>query len=126
MLKLALYVVAGLYLSTGIYMFVAPQAFYDGTPGVAMMGPFNTHFIRDAGLAFLVSGGGLLWGGLNRNHAVAVFGAIWPCLHALFHVWIWVARGVPFDLVALVNWGGIQLPAWLALVAAWKLKGQDG
>ena len=124
MLKLAIYTVAGLYLATAVYMFAAPRAFYDGTPGVAMMGPYNTHFIRDAGLAFLTSGGALLWGALKRNPAVAVFGAVWPCLHAAFHVWIWLARGVPFDTVALVNLVGIQLPAWLALVAALQLQGE--
>ncbi len=124
MLKLALYVVAALYLATAIYMFGAPRAFYDGTPGVAMMGPYNTHFIRDAGLAFLTSGAALLWGGLKKHRPVAVYGAVWPCLHAAFHIWIWLARGVPLDQVALVNLVGIQLPAWLALVAALQIKGE--
>ncbi|MEM7459810.1 MAG: hypothetical protein AAF331_10135 [Pseudomonadota bacterium] len=123
-MKLTLFGIAALYLLTAVYMFVAPQAFYDHTPGVAMMGPFNTHFIRDAGLAFLTSGGALLWGTLNQNRAVAVFGAVWPCLHAAFHVWIWVARGFPFDHIALVNLVGIQLPAWIALFAATKLQGK--
>ena len=123
-MKIVLFAVAALYLGTAVYMFVAPQAFYDGTPGVAMMGPFNVHFIRDAGLAFLTSGGALLWGGLKANRTLAVFGAMWPCLHAVFHVWIWLARGVPMDQVALVNLVGIQLPAWLALTAALKFKGE--
>lgn len=123
-MKLILYVVAGLYLSTAVYMFVAPQAFYDGTPGVAMMGPFNVHFIRDAGLAFLTSGAALVWGGLKNNRPLAIFGAMWPCLHALFHVWIWLARGLPFDQVALVNLVGIQVPAWLALMAAYRIAGE--
>ena len=123
-MKLILVILSGLYLLTAVYMFVAPQAFYDSTPGVAMMGPFNTHFIRDAGLAFLTSGGALLWGTLNQNRAVAVFGAVWPCLHAVFHVWVWIARGLPFDFIALVNLVGIQLPAWLALFAATKLQGK--
>lgn len=122
-MKFVLFGVAGLYLSTAIYMFVAPEAFYNGTPGVAMMGPFNTHFIRDAGLAFLTSGAALLWGALKADRAVAVFGAAWPCLHALFHIWIFFARGFPADEVALVNLVGIQLPAWLALAAALKLVG---
>ncbi|MEM6556838.1 MAG: hypothetical protein AAF642_13240 [Pseudomonadota bacterium] len=120
-MKLPLYAISALYLLTAIYMFVAPQAFYDQTPGVAMMGPYNTHFIRDAGLAFLTSGGALLWGTLNQNRAMAVFGAVWPCLHAVFHIWVWIARGIPVDQIALINLFGIQLPAWLALFAAMKL-----
>ena len=122
-MKLILFGIGALFVSTGVYMFVAPHIFYEATPGVAMMGPFNTHFIRDAGLAFLTSGGALCWGGWNQNRPVAVFGAIWPCLHAAFHIWIWFARGLPFDQVAMVNLIGIQLPAWLALYAATKLKG---
>lgn len=120
-----LFVVATLYLATAAYMFFAPQAFYDGTPGVAMMGPFNLHFIRDAGLAFLTSGAALLIGARSFNRDLALFGAAWPFLHALFHVWIWFGRGMPFDDVALVNLVGIQLPAWLAVTAAYQLKGNS-
>ena len=83
-----LILVGGIYLLTAVFMFVAPQAFYDTTPGVSMMGPFNQHFIRDAA----------------------------------FHIWLWVARGVPLDQVAFVNAFGIQLPAWLALASAVRLK----
>ncbi|MFN3214084.1 MAG: hypothetical protein ACE37M_13350 [Henriciella sp.] len=122
-MKLILYGVGGLYLFTAIYMFAAPQVFYDQTPGVAMMGPFNTHFIQDAGLAFLTSGGALLWGGRYRNRSVAIFGAVWVCLHATLHAWVWIARGTPLDQVALINLVGIQVPAWLALFAAMKLQG---
>jgi len=121
-MRLILYVVGGLYLATAVYMFVAPQSFYDSTPGVAMMGPFNLHFIRDAGLAFLVSGGAIVWGVIKFDRTAMVFGAVWPCLHAAFHIWIWIGRGIPFDEVAIVNLFGIQLPAWLALMAALRLK----
>lgn len=123
-MKMVLFGGAGFYLSTAIYMFVAPEAFYNRTPGVAMMGPFNVHFIRDAGLAFLTSGAALLWGVLKADRPVAVFGAAWPCLHALFHIWIFLARGFPADEIALVNLIGIQLPAWLVLAAALKLEGE--
>ena len=55
--------------------------------------------------------------------SIAVFGALWPCLHAVFHIWIWVTmRGMPFDQIAAVNLFGIQMPAWLALMAALKTK----
>ncbi len=124
-MRLLLFAISTLFLGTGLYMFVLPQIFYQATPGVAMMGPFNTHFIRDAGLAFATSGGALLWGTLKQNRPVAVFGAIWPCLHAAFHIWIWFARGLPLDLVAGVNLVGIQAPAWLALYAASHLVGEE-
>ncbi|MEM7330413.1 MAG: hypothetical protein AAF437_16855 [Pseudomonadota bacterium] len=124
-MRMIIWAVAALYFATAVYMFAAPREFYDGTPGVAMMGPYNTHFIRDAGLAFLTSAGALAWGNWKQYRAVAVFGAIWPCLHALFHIWIWLARGLPLDQVAFVNLVGIQAPAWLALIAATRLSGEE-
>ena len=78
MMHLVLYAVGGLYLVTAVFMFVAPQSFYDSAPGVAMMGPFNLHFIRDAGLAFLVSGGAIVWGALKVDRTAMVFGVLWP------------------------------------------------
>lgn len=117
-----LILVGGIYLLTAVFMFVVPQAFYDTTPGVSMMGPFNVHFIRDAALAFLVSGSALVWGASKRDRTAAIIGAAWPAMHAAFHIWLWVARGVPLDQVAFVNAFGIQLPAWLALASAVRLK----
>lgn len=123
--RVLLFIIATLHVATAIFMWFAPQAWYDMTPGVAMMGPFNLHFIRDVALAFLMSGGVLAYGAWKHDKTAAVIGAIWPVLHAVFHIWIWVMRGLPFDRVALVNLMGIQLPAWLALLAAIKLSRQN-
>jgi hypothetical protein len=99
-------------------MWFAPHFWYETVPGVAMMGPFNLHFVRDIALAFGMSAGALAYGALAHDRTAAVCGAAWPALHALFHSWIWFARGVPFDQIAFVNLTGIQIPAWLALTAA--------
>jgi hypothetical protein len=109
-------------VATGIYMFVVPQTFYDRTPGVEMMGPFNVHFIRDAALAFLASGIAMVWGAVTRNRGVAFAGAAWPLLHALFHIQIWIVRGTPFDFVAGFNFLAVIAPALLAASAASRLK----
>jgi hypothetical protein len=106
---------------TGVIIFMAPQWFYDTVPGVAMLGPFNLHFIRDAGLAYGGSGLLILAGHWRGNYAVSLAGCTWPCFHGLFHLQMWLARGMPADLVALVNLLGIQLPAWLGLYVAWRL-----
>lgn len=118
-----LIVLAVFFIGSATVMWFAPQWWYGSTPGVAMMGPFNLHFIRDVALAFLVSGGALGWGYFKHDKTAMVFGALWPCLHAVFHIWIWVTmRGMPFDQIAAVNLFGIQMPAWLALIAALKAK----
>ena len=108
--------------ATGIYMFVLPQPFYDNTPGVDTMGPFNVHFIRDAALAFFASGIAMLWGALKQVRSVAVCGASWPLLHAIFHIQIWIARGTPLDSIAGFNFVAIVVPALLAAWAALTLK----
>jgi len=105
------------YVGVGVLMWVAPLLWYELTPGVAMMGPYNLHFVRDIALVFLVSGVGLSWGAMQWDRTGCVMGAAWPVLHALFHLWIWGARGAPADVVALINLFGIQLPVWLALLA---------
>ena len=116
----ALFIVAALNLGSALSMWFTPHTWYDTVPGVAMMGPFNLHFIRDIALAFGMSAGALAYGAFKWDRTAAICGAAWPCLHALFHIWIWLARGLPLDQIALVNLLGIQLPAWLTLTAALK------
>ena len=118
MWRFILFICAGLHLLNALLMWFTPHTWYDTVPGVAMMGPYNLHFIRDIALAFLLSATGLFWGALKWDRTAAIAGAAWPWLHALFHIWIWLGRGLPFDQVALVNLFGIQLSAWLALAAA--------
>ena len=114
--------IAGIYYAaTGLFLITTPLAFYETTPGVAMMGPFNSHFIRDAGIAFLASGLGLAYGARRARSDVALFALGWPLGHAVFHIWIWLTRGTPLDIAALVNLTGIQLPGWITLLAIIRL-----
>lgn len=49
----ALWVFVLIALVNGLHMVAMPQDWYQRTPGVAQAGPFNIHFIRDIGFAFL-------------------------------------------------------------------------
>jgi hypothetical protein len=118
MWRICLLAVAVLDMGSAVSMWFTPHTWYNTVPGVAMMGPFNLHFIRDVALAFLMSAGALAYGAWRADRTAAVIGAAWPCLHALFHIWIWIMCGLPFDQIAVVNLIGIQLPSWLALAAA--------
>ena len=106
------------FLLTGIYILVLPEVFFRNTPGLAAMGPFNMHFIRDVALTFLVSGGAMLWGALNRNRAALICGAAWPFLHALYHCVIWGHRGFPFDFIWAVDVGAVIIPGFIAMFVA--------
>jgi hypothetical protein len=118
MWKWLLVILGGLAIANGIYMWAMPRAWYDAVPGVAATGPLNFYFVRDIALAFAFSGGAMIFGALRPMPPVAVAGTLWPAMHALFHIQIWMARGFSFDGVALVNLAGIQMPAWLAVGAA--------
>lgn len=118
MCRVLVILIAILNIATGIQIFVMPEFFYENVPGVKMLGPFNLHFIRDAGLSFAASGLLLAWGWHRREYSWSLAGSLWPVFHALFHLHMWIARGVPVDLIALVNLTGIQLPAWTAFFAA--------
>ncbi|MDO8902543.1 MAG: hypothetical protein Q7V15_14445 [Phenylobacterium sp.] len=40
--------------ANGLFMLWAPFDWYEATPGVVKTGPFNGHFVRDVGAAYLV------------------------------------------------------------------------
>lgn len=120
-MRLVVIVIAISYGLNGLWMLVDPKLWYDTIPGITMLGPYNTHFLRDVGIVYGVCAGGFAWGlGTGRSPALIV-AAAWPALHALYHFQMWVARGFALDLVALVNLLLIQLPAWIGLWAAWHL-----
>lgn len=114
MKRIILVGVGGYALLNAALMLAAPQFWYTQVPGVSATGPLNLHLAQDVALAFVSSGLALVWAGVRADLSAAVFGCLWLVLHALFHVWIWVQRGVPADLVAVANLLGIQLPAMLA------------
>jgi len=121
MAKIILSVIAVIYGVNALIMWFAPEFWYETTPGVSMMGPFNLHFVRDIALIFLLAAGAFAWTVRNNSQTVGFVGASWPCMHALFHIQIWIARGIPLDEVAFVNLVGIQLPAWTALYIVYKM-----
>ncbi len=47
--------------ANGLVMLGVPAAWYAAVPGVAATGPFNAHFIRDIGIAYLLCGAALTW-----------------------------------------------------------------
>lgn len=122
MARILLFILGISAILTGLFVFVLPQVFYDMTPGLDLMGPFSIHFIRDVGLAFMASGGAMLWGASKYNRAVAISGASWPFLHALFHVQIWMHRGFPIDQIFAFNLAFVIAVGFAAMWAAVKLK----
>jgi hypothetical protein len=46
-------------VANGLVMIIDPMTWYLLTPGAAETGPFNVHFVRDIGIAFVAAGAGL-------------------------------------------------------------------
>lgn len=86
----ALVLIAALIaLGNGLKMLVDPFGWYDLVGTVKATGPANAHFIRDIGLAFLLSAVLLGYGGSNLalRWGAALAGAGWLLAHGLLHVW---------------------------------------
>ena len=109
----------GLILN-GFTMIGFSPLWYAQMPGVADTGPFNAHFVRDIGCAFLVAGLSFVWGAVQRERArgAMIMGALFLALHALMHAWDLAAGREPPGHVVM-DLPGIALPAvlafWLAL-----------
>lgn len=73
----------------GVVMIVAPELWYLQTPGASDTGPYNIHFVRDIGIAFLGAGLGLLYG-VTQQHLTALDTACAALIfiggHGLLHV----------------------------------------
>lgn len=119
-LAITLGVLAG---ANGVFMLIAPEAWYFAVPGVTTTGPFNQHFIRDIGLVYVLMAVGLLLGAGRPSLRVPLWGATatWLSGHALFHVWE-VAVGICGPSALLRDFAAVHLPAILTwLLVFWAL-----
>jgi len=106
-------------VANGLIMLALPEAWYAAVPGVVETGPFNPHFIRDIGVAYLVAGLTLPWFALHDAARPAAFAAAaFLALHALVHLWDTLA-GREHVHQLLVDLPPVFLPPALALWVAW-------
>jgi hypothetical protein len=100
-------------LANGAWMLGAPADWYERLPAaVPDTGPFNAHFVRDVGSAFVMMGLALLAGALRpawRVPALAVT-TLFYLLHALVHVTDTLAGRLPPSHWA-IDFPGVYLPA---------------
>ena len=106
-------------IANGLTMLAIPDAWYASVPSVAQTGPFNPHFVRDIGAAYLVTGAALVWFAID--HAAwpaAQAGAAFLVIHALVHLWD-AAAGREHVHQLLVDLPTVFLPPALAIWIAW-------
>ncbi len=117
-IKLA-WILGLLRAANGLFMLLAPAAWYQMTPGVDGTGPLNQHFVRDIGGAYLAVGAGLVWFAIDTGaQGAAIVAAAFLALHALVHVGDAVAGSESLQHV-LADLPTIYLSALIAVWIAW-------
>jgi hypothetical protein len=120
MLKVIYLVFSLLNLFNGAWMLLFPQSWYTNLPAaVPHTGPFNAHFVRDLGVAFLVSGVAFAWSARNidRSYPVHLGLTLFFTGHALIHL-VDIATGHLPAVHWLIDLPGVFLPAILMIVLA--------
>jgi hypothetical protein len=108
-----------LLAGNGMVMLLAGLWWYGVVPGVTATGPYNPHFVRDIGAAYLVAGLGAAWFAWTPREgwpALAV-AAAFLSLHAAIHVFDAACGTRPLSDV-IRDFGGVYLPTLLALALA--------
>lgn len=81
--------IAAVLAGNALAMLLAPLPWYDFVPGVPATGPFNPHFVRDIGAAYLAAAGGLAWFAVRpaQGWPALMAGAAFLGVHAAIHVY---------------------------------------
>lgn len=107
----------GLFLSAnGVFMLVAPMAWYGLVPGVTDTGFFNQHFVRDIGIVQLFIGVAFIVGMWRPERRIGLWAAatLWLIAHALFHLWE-VAVGICAPSAIPRDFAAVSLPALIGV-----------
>ncbi|MFP6661571.1 MAG: hypothetical protein VCB78_08940 [Myxococcota bacterium] len=105
------------------WMLLDPGHWYTDLPAaVPDTGPYNAHFVRDIGCAFLTVGVALTWGAFSpRTRApLTAVAALFLMAHALLHVYDTASGLLPSSHWEL-DFAGVYLPAIVVSAVAWIL-----
>lgn len=110
-----------LFAANGLAMLIVPDTWFHQVPGVTATGPFNPHFVRDVGAAYLLTG--LAFLALLRAPVAARPYALAGIVFLLAHAFIHLVEAV-LGLQSLAHLLG-DVPAvfavpLLGLYAAWR------
>lgn len=116
-----LLVVGAISIGNALWMLVGPMHWYTDLPAaVPDTGPFNPHFVRDIGCAFLATGIALVWAERSPRYRfpLTAIGAVFLAAHALLHAYDTLRGALGHDHW-LLDLPGVYLPGlllpWLAL-----------
>jgi hypothetical protein len=116
MIRILAWAQAALLGGNGLVMLFAGLWWYGLVPGVTATGPYNPHFVRDIGAAYLVAGLSHAAFAIRPRQAwpALAAAAAFLILHAAVHVYDEACGTRPLqDFVR--DFGGVFLPALIAL-----------
>ncbi|WP_035871098.1 hypothetical protein [Cucumibacter marinus] len=83
----------------GAFMLVAPELWYNMAPGASHTGPFNGHFLKDIGLAFLAASFALGYSALwTVTTGVILTSLVFTGGHAALHFVEMIEHGAGIDV----------------------------
>lgn len=101
--------------ANALFMLADPLGWYGAIDGVPDTGPFNPHFVRDIGMAYLtiaiLSTAAALW--LRQAFALMSAVTLFLGLHVLLHIWDIAAGRLPLDHL-IVDLPGVAGPTVVA------------
>lgn len=110
-------------LANGAWMLVDPLRWYHDLPaGVPDTGPFNLHFVRDIGCAFVSVGAALAWAAMRPAWRLPLVGiaTLFFVAHALLHTHD-TLRGLLDAHHWWLDFPGVHLPALILVAVTWRL-----
>jgi hypothetical protein len=116
------------FVANALWMLAGPMHWYSDLPAaVPDTGPFNPHFVRDIGCAFLTVGAALCGAAFRPEWRLPLVATatLFLTAHAVLHVYDTVAGNLPHT-----HWWldvpGVYAPAVLLIVATAVLHGREG
>lgn len=114
-------------IANAVWMLAGPMHWYTDFPAaVPDTGPFNPHFVRDIGCAFLAVGVALFWAARRPRDRVPLvsIAALFLAAHALLHVYDTLRGALGHDHW-LLDLPGVYLPGIVTPWIAWRLSRRE-
>lgn len=114
-------------IANAAWMLAGPMHWYTDLPAaVPDTGPFNPHFVRDIGCAFLTTGVALIWAARSRRFRLplAAVAGLFLVAHAVLHFYDTVRGALDHDHW-LLDLPGVYLPGILLPIIAIRLARAD-
>jgi hypothetical protein len=113
--------------ANALWMLAGPMHWYTELPAaVPDTGPFNPHFVRDIGCAFLTTGVALVWAFFSPRFRLPLItiSAVFLAAHAILHAYDTLRGALGHDHWML-DLPGVYLPGLLLPFIAFRLARED-